>query len=206
MLVFGTVPQLTCGGQRTTLCSWSFSFHLYVGSVNWAVCQAFMASTLPTEPHITSLYKQVFFFKKIYVYACVFVCLQRPENHSESLGAGVTVGCELSEVGAWNWTQVLQKKQQTLYTLKHLSSPIQTALKRTVFEMFEHLGFLSVVWPLELAPAFLAHILTNLRVRESICKQGFLERSLSLPSPLSPPPTPSPGHMSYYMCFHSVEN
>lgn len=130
---------------------------------------------------------------------CMHVSLCAYRGQKAIVGAGVTVGCELSEVGAWNWTQVLRKKQQMLYALKHLSSPIQTALKRTVFEMFEPLGFLSVVWPLELAPVFLAHILTNLRVRESICKQGFLERSLSPFSPLSPSHSLSRSYVILYV-------
>lgn len=55
-------------------------------------------------------------FKKMYVYAHVFICvthvcryLQRPEEGAVPPRARITSGCEPLGLGAWNWAGALHK-------------------------------------------------------------------------------------------------
>lgn len=59
----------------------------------------------------------------IYIYMCVFMCLQRPEKGVRSLGSGVTDGCE-QPCGLWELNRGPLQEQAMLLTMSRLHRPI----------------------------------------------------------------------------------
>lgn len=94
-------------------------------------------------------------------------CWKRPEV-SDSAGVVVMGGCEPTDVGTGNWTQVLRKNSTCSYPLSHLSSPAYSFwLNNSSVSL--HQFFLT--WPyLKDLLWLLTHCWDFAIVRKSVCR------------------------------------